>query len=143
MARKNAGNPTGAQVSYKMTPEYILKLEQAFSIDATIWEACSYADISTNTYYNWIKEKPELLERFNRLREKPVLSARQTVVKSIKENPEMALKYLERKRKKEFSLRTEIWQEEGEVFKMDVTVNYEAMTPKEIQEAIKKEMWDI
>lgn len=27
--------------------------------------------------------------------------------------------------------------------KADVTINYEAMTPKEIQEAIKKEMWDI
>lgn len=122
MARKNAGNPTWAQKSPSMTPEVIHMLKTAFAIDASIAEACCYADIATSVYYDWIKRFPELLEEFTRLREKPVLTARQTVVRSIKENPDMALKYLERKRKKEFSLRTEIGQEDGDVFKSEVSL---------------------
>jgi len=39
-----------------------------------------------------------------------VLLARQELIKGIKGNPEMALKYLERKRKNEFSLKQEIEQ---------------------------------
>lgn len=140
---KRKSNPWKGGRPSEMSEEKVKKLEEAFALDCSVWEACFYADITKTTYYNRLEKNPQLVDRFNALREKPVLMARQSVVKSLKENPEMALKYLERKRKKEFSLRTEIWQEEGEVFKMDVTVNYEAMTPKEIQEAIRKEMWDI
>ena len=88
-------------------PEVIKKLEEAFALDCSIWEACFYADISIQTYYNIIDDKPELLDRFTALREKPVLMARQEVVKGFKWNPELALKYLERKRKNEFSTKTE------------------------------------
>jgi hypothetical protein len=50
-------------------------------MDCTVLEACFYADIVAQTYYNLIKEKPELLERFTALRQKPVLLARQEVIK--------------------------------------------------------------
>lgn len=85
-----------------MTNDKIKKLEDAFAIDASIDEACYYANISHQTYYNWLKKKPELVERFERLRQKPVLTARQVVVKALATDPEMALKYLERKKRKEF-----------------------------------------
>jgi predicted GIY-YIG superfamily endonuclease len=96
------------QKKQKLTPDNIRKLEEAFSIDATVLEACFYADISSNTYYRWIKENPALYDRFERLREKPVLTARQTVVKAIATDSEIAMKYLERKKKNEFSPRTEV-----------------------------------
>jgi hypothetical protein len=91
----------------KLTDETVKKLEEAFAIDASIPEACYYADISKQTYYNWIEANPDLKEKFDRLREKPVLKARQTVVGNL-DNPEMALRYLERKRKAEFSVRQEL-----------------------------------
>lgn len=97
-----AGRPT------EMTDVKIQKLEQAFALDATIKEACFYADISPQTYYNWIEAKPELLERFNALREKLVLQARQTIADNIKEDSKTAQWYLERKRKDEFSGKQEI-----------------------------------
>lgn len=97
------------QIKQKIeNPEVVKKLEEAFSLDCSIWEACFYADISRQTYYNLIKEAPKLLDRFNALRNKPVLIARQEVVKGMKDNPDLALKYLERKRKDEFSTKTEV-----------------------------------
>ena len=96
------------QVKPKLdNPETVKKLEEAFALDCSIPEACFYANISKQTYYNLLEEKPELLDRFTALREKPVLIARQTVVKACKDNADMALKYLERKRKDEFSLKVE------------------------------------
>jgi len=89
------------------------KLEAAFSIGATVAEACTYADIARDTYYRWIKKNPILKERFESLLEKPILQARQTVVSALKDNPEIALKYLERKRKDEFSLRSELTGKNG------------------------------
>jgi len=101
----------------KLTDDTIKRLEEVFSLDASIAEACFYANISTQTYYNWIKDEPAMKERFDALREKPVLKARQTVVKSL-DDPDNAFKYLERKRKKEFSLRTE----------QDITFNGKVIT---------------
>lgn len=92
---------------WKLTQDTVNKLEQAFSIDATVEEACFFANISKQTYYNWCKYNTELKDRFDALRNKPVLKARQEVIKGLDNNPEFSLKYLERKRKDEFSPRTE------------------------------------
>ena len=85
----------------KLTPETIKKLEEVFAMDGTLEEACFYAEISKQTYYNWINENPELNERFDSLRQRPFLKARQTIIKSL-DNPDMAFKYMERKKRKEF-----------------------------------------
>jgi hypothetical protein len=92
----------------------IRKLEEAFSIGASISEACMYANISRDTYYRWIANNKAVQERFEALLEKPILTARQSVVGALKTNPKLALKYLERKRKKEFSPRMEMTGEDGQ-----------------------------
>ena len=91
----------------KMTPETIGKLEEVFAIDGTVEEACFYANINRDTYYTWIKDNKELSDRFEALRNRPVLKARQAVVKGL-DNFDNGLKYLERKRKLEFSTRQEL-----------------------------------
>ena len=116
MARPTKKNPEGKQKSPKLTEDTIRKLEEAFSIDASVKEACYYADISTDTFYRWIKKYPKLSYKLERLREKPVLKARQTVVKSL-DNPDYAFKYLERKKKDEFSPRQELTGKDGESIK--------------------------
>ena len=95
------------QKKQKQTPEVINKLEQAFSIDASVGEACYFADISETTYHRWCSEEPQLRERFNRLREKPVLMARQVIAQDL-ENPATAKWYLERKRSHEFSTQQDV-----------------------------------
>ena len=44
----------------KRTPELIGKLEYAFSVGATIKEACFYADINPDTYHEWVNKDKEL-----------------------------------------------------------------------------------
>ena len=95
------GRPT------KLTQEVVDKLAYAFSIGATVGEACFYSDISRDAYYNWVKSNPKLNDRFQQLKERPVFEARESVIKAFKRDPNLALKYLERKAKAEFSLRTE------------------------------------
>lgn len=108
------GTPNSKRKKFtKLTKETINKLEEAFAIDASIAESCFYANISTQTYYNWIKDNPELKERFDALRERPVLLARQTAVKKLSESYSNAMDYLSRKRKKEFSQRQELTGEDG------------------------------
>ena len=96
----------------KLTESTVKKLEEAFSIGADITAACAYADISRQSYYSWVEEMPELQEKFDKLREKPVLKAYNTIMKDL-DKPESAKWYLERKRKKEFSTRKELTGEDG------------------------------
>jgi len=100
-------NAYGKQKNSKLSDETVKKIEEACAIGASIMEICYYADISKETYYNWIEEFPELREKFDRLRQRPVLKARQEVVKGLDNNPEFSLKVLERLKGDEFSLKTE------------------------------------
>jgi len=94
------GRPT------KMTEDTVSKLEHAFSIGADVSAACLYADITRDTYYRYIKDNKQLSDRFEQLREKPVLKAYQTIAKDL-DKTETAKWFLERKRKHEFSTRVE------------------------------------
>jgi len=91
----------------KLTENVVNKLEEIFALDGTVEEACLFADISKQTYYNWINSDPQMKARFDALRNTPVLEARRTVVKGLKENYSNAMDYLSRKKKLEFSTRTE------------------------------------
>lgn len=113
MAERNAvGRPT------KMTDIVIGKLEEAFAYGASDREACFYADINPDTLYAYQKEHPEFSERKEALKERPILAARQKVVQEIQNDVKNAQWYLERKRKDEFSQRTEIGGSEQNPIRM-------------------------
>lgn len=97
---REAGRPT------VMTDEVIRKLEEVFALGGTDLEACLFADISKSTLYDYQVANPAFVERKEKLKEQPILKARQTVVKSL-DNSQSAQWYLERKRKVEFSPRVE------------------------------------
>ena len=91
----------------KMTESVVKKLEEAYAIGASDGEACFYADITRQTLTTYQNKHPEFLDRKNALKEKPVLMARQTVMNNIATDVNTAKWYLERKRKDEFSTKTE------------------------------------
>lgn len=95
------------------TPEVRKKIEEATALDATIEEICFYADISKPSYYAILGKDPEFSARLDALREKPVLLARQRVVKGIAESYQNAMDYLKRKKKSEFSERQEVTGADG------------------------------
>lgn len=104
--------------------EIVKKLEEVFAMDGTVSEACFYAGISRQLYYTYVKEdapagssERDLYDRFEALREKPVLKARQTIMKSL-DIPETAKWYLERKKKSEFANRTELTGKDGKELKI-------------------------
>jgi hypothetical protein len=97
--KKKLGRPT------KMTEATVNKLEEAFALGCTDAEACLYADISKQSLYNYQEKNPEFVERKELLKQKPVLQARKSVAGDLEGDSNLALKYLERKKKDEFSVR--------------------------------------
>jgi len=102
MAKQNeGGRPT------VMTEQTVQKLKEAFAFGCSDEEACFYSGIAKQTLYNYQKEHPEFIDHKEALKQRPILLARQEVINGLKGNPELALKFLERKKKDEFSLRKE------------------------------------
>ena len=112
-----------------MTLEVINKLDQAFAIGCSDKEACAYADISHQTLYNYQAKNPEYVEYKNGLKEKPILKARQELIKGFTNNGELSLKFLERKLKGEFSLRTEHTGEDGKAISINIIDSYGNHSP--------------
>ena len=81
-------------------------------MDCTVEEACLFADISKQSFYNWINENPKMKDRFDALRNQPFLKARKTIMESLK-TPQYAFEYMKRKKKDEFSERAELTGKEG------------------------------
>lgn len=108
MAKNKGGRPT------KMTEITVKKLEEAFLLGCTDEEACFYAEISKQTLYNYQDKNPNYIDRKERLKANPVFIARKSVVGGLAKDPDLALKYLERKRKEEFSPK-HIVEHEGEI----------------------------
>lgn len=91
-----------------MTPENIGKLEEAFALGCTDLEACFYADISKDALYDYQNKHPEFTERKEQLKERPIFLARQSVIKDMQEDGDLALKFLERKKRDEFSTKQDL-----------------------------------
>lgn len=96
------GRPT------KMTEETVKKLEEAFLLGCSDIEACFYAGISKQTLYTYQKDNPEFVDRKASLKANPIFLARRRVVTDIQSDGDLALRFLERKVRDEFSLKTEI-----------------------------------
>lgn len=92
------GRPT------KMTELVVKKLEEAFLWGCTDVEACQYAGISRTTLTKYQHEHPEFLDKKERFKAEPFLRARKCLVESLENDPHLALKFLERKLREEFSL---------------------------------------
>ena len=97
--KNEGGRPT------KKTDLTLQKLEQAFMWGCTDKEACLYANISEKTLYNYQAIDQEFLQRKELLKQMPILKARSAVVNALEDNTELALKFLERRKKDEFNPR--------------------------------------
>lgn len=91
-----------------MIQEVVRKLEHAFVYDCTVAEACLYAGISRDTYYNFCKQNPDFSDRIEQLRHAPSLVLRKCVIAAAEHDANLALKYLERKNGQEFSSKQEL-----------------------------------
>lgn len=81
------------------------KLREAFLWGCSDREACLYAGINPDTLYTYQKENPEYSEQKEQYKSNPVLIARKVIVEAMKNDPNLALKFLERRKSDEFSLK--------------------------------------
>jgi len=130
--KKNPKNAGRKCFDGKDVKSVLAKLESAAAIDASVPEMCFYAGISETSYYRYNKENLVFRERIESLRNKPILAARQRINKGIEESFSNAMSYLERKRKAEFSTRSEL-AVDGEI------INKHTVSP-ETEELIRKAM---
>lgn len=80
----------------ELDEQTMIKLEEAFSFGASDMEACYYAGLTTSKFYEYIQTHPEFGERRETLKQRPTLLARQTLMKALKNDPKLALEYLDR-----------------------------------------------
>lgn len=113
-AEKN-GRPT------VMTPETIRKIKEGFSQGFSVRNACIWADISQDTYFEYCKKHPNFSEQCKTLQQKPLIKSILVINKALNEGDVSTAKwYAERKAKDEFSLRQEITGEDGEPIKQEM-----------------------
>ena len=91
---------------YKYKAEIIDKLHEGLLMGLTVEQACIYAGIHKDTYYDWCKNKPGFKEKMERAALNPFLLAKQTIFRNLNDK-ETAKWYLEHKSRQEFSLRVE------------------------------------
>lgn len=105
--KSNAGRPT------VMTADVLAKLEAAFSWGCTDNEACIWANINPSSLYDYQLAHPEFTKRKELLKDTPNLKARQVINMALQQKDKQAAQWwLERKRKEEFSTRSEMVQPE-------------------------------
>ena len=75
------GRPT------KFTEVVIGKLKDAFAIDCTIAQACKYAEINPDTFYEWSKGNPKFSEEIATMRESLPIKAKENIARRIHGQP--------------------------------------------------------
>lgn len=124
--KHKAGRPKGSKMD---DPTVQADLMAAAALGANNEACCAYAKVSTSIFYAYITDHPDFSERLEQKRNDPYLTAIQTVVRAIKDDPKLALKYLERKHKDEYSLRREMTGADGAKL-------FEGMSDEEIRRFI-------
>lgn len=89
-------------------------------MDCSDEEACLFAKISQDALYDYQRAHPEYGEQKRLMKQNPFLVARRSVLNTMERDGELALKYLERKKKLEFSLRQELTGENGTPLQVNV-----------------------
>lgn len=111
-----------------MTKETLQKLEYAFRLGCTDREACIESNISPQTLYNYQTSNPAFLEQKELWKSDPILRARKAVVERLELDPNLAMKFLEKRLPEEF----------GNNQKVSVGVAHVLMTPADLVRMIEE-----
>jgi len=96
--------PRGIKVNIE---EYLTNIQPYLEVGCSLYEACLHALVPYTTVVDYQNNDEEIRKKIERMGNVPILKARQSVVGDMETNSELALKYLERKKKDEFSPRNE------------------------------------
>lgn len=98
---KKTGRPT------KMTPDVVAKLTEGFQHDFTVEEACRFAGISKDAYYDERKRNPAFADEMDRAQDFPLIVAKNRMFAYINSQRDgygaLALKFLERRQRERYT----------------------------------------
>ncbi len=87
----------------KFSPDVIVKLKASFANSFTVDQACWYAGINKQSYYNWTEKYPQFLDEMTAAREAPTMKAKQVVIAAVNDGDvETAKWWLKHKASDEF-----------------------------------------
>lgn len=86
----------------KLTPKRKSRLRELAEIDASLPEMAYVVGVSKQTIYNWKENDKEFFDELDRLRAKPLLKVRETIVEKATESYANAMDYAKRKARTEF-----------------------------------------
>ncbi len=110
--------------------EYLTNLEPYLVEGCSLHEACLHSGIPYTTMVDYSKNDENVRNKIHALQNQPILDARKSVNREAKIDGNLALKFLERKLKKEFSPRSEITGEDGGPIKQDTKWTVEVVEAK-------------
>lgn len=87
--------------------KYLTNIQPYLEVGCTLHEACLHAVTPYTTVIDYVNKDDEVRNKIERMQNVPILKARESLLGGIETSPELALKFLERKKKDEFSLRNE------------------------------------
>lgn len=95
MPKRNDPKPEAPKIG-TLSEDCVRRLEDAFSLGCSDAEACCFAGITLQIFQEHLKIDQAFKDRREILKQRPQLLARQTVFKALKEDPQIALEYLDR-----------------------------------------------
>ena len=104
-----------------ITEKCIKKLLEASSWGCNTQQSIIWAGLTHQTAYNYFKKNPKFLDNMKLLRQTPNIHAKRTLLKGVKENSDLALRFLERVERSNYSLKQEV-EHSGKVFNQTVIV---------------------
>jgi hypothetical protein len=118
---KNEHNPNGRPTI--MTEATIGKLKEGFAQGFSVRNACIWAGINQDTYFEYCKKHPNFSEQCKTLQHKPLIKSILVINKALNEGDVSTAKwYAERKAKDEFSLRNELTGEDGKAIENNINI---------------------
>lgn len=96
-----------------MTKETVAKLKQGFLMGFDVTEACAFAEISRDSYYDYCKKETDFPTKVSEWQQNPILKAKTTIFNDLF-MADTAKWYLERKKKAEFAQRNELTGADGQ-----------------------------
>lgn len=108
-----------------MTEQVVEKLIQAFEDGANIVQACKTAEISTDTYYNKLKDDKDFSAKMKNAQDYPDVVAKMNLVRAMKRNDiDVSKWWAERRMRGEFSTRAELTGKDGEKLESLVVIKH-------------------
>lgn len=89
-------------ITQEKLDEHFTKIENYLKIGCSLYEACTLADVPYTTIVDHKKKNATLRKNIEAATHYAIALARESVVKSFKNRPDLALKYLEKKLRDEF-----------------------------------------